>query len=71
VVLIQSPWLNGACCSFQWIKVLSGDVKAIFWAPARASEAVAYMNGLQSTEMMKQLRTSAGINNPSNQVDPT
>jgi len=34
-----------------WIKVLSGDVKAIFWASARASEAVAYLNDLQPTEV--------------------
>ncbi|CAA0090285.1 DNA primase TraC [Halioglobus japonicus] len=53
-----------------WIKVLSGDVKAIFWASARASEAVAYLNGLQPTQTISSLRTSAGINNPSNQVDP-
>ncbi len=33
-----------------WIKVLSNDVKAIFWASARASEAVAYLNDLQDQE---------------------
>jgi antirestriction protein ArdC len=54
-----------------WIKVLSGDVKAIFWASARASEAVAYLNSLQDTETMSQLRNGAGVNNPSNYVNAT
>ena len=39
-----------------WIKVLSSDVKAIFWASARASEAVAYLNGLQTNEIVSSLR---------------
>jgi antirestriction protein ArdC len=51
-----------------WIKVLSGDSKAIFWASARASESVAYLNGLQTNEAMSSLRTTDAVYNLSNQI---
>jgi antirestriction protein ArdC len=52
-----------------WIKVLSNDVKAIFWASARASEAVAYLNGLQIPALMNQLRSSDGVHTRGNHVN--
>jgi antirestriction protein ArdC len=67
----NSPRQDHADYLANWIKVLSGDVKAIFWASARASEAVSYLNGLQSAEIMNQLRNGAGANNPRNQANPT
>ncbi|RLQ21834.1 DUF1738 domain-containing protein [Seongchinamella sediminis] len=50
-----------------WIKVLSNDVKAIFWASARASEAVAYLNDLQDNSTAQPLRNVPIPNPGSNQ----
>lgn len=39
-----------------WIKVLENDPKAIFWASARASEAVVYLNSLQKVTKLPAIR---------------
>ena len=44
----NSPRQDHANYLAGWLKVLEIDHKAIFWASARASEAVAYLNSLQS-----------------------
>ncbi len=44
----QAPRKDHASYLNSWIKVLENDPKAIFFAAARASEAVAYLNSLQS-----------------------
>lgn len=52
-----------------WIKVLSNDVKAIFWASAKASQAVTYLKSLQIPALMRQLRSSVGVHTRGNHVN--
>lgn len=44
----NSPRQDHADYIASWINVLEKDPKAVFWASARASEAVAYLNSLQT-----------------------
>lgn len=50
----NSPRQDHADYISSWIAVLQYDPKAIFWAAARASEAVAYLSSLQSKSILAQ-----------------
>ena len=45
--ITPSPRQDHANYLANWISVLENDPKAVFWASARASEGIQYLNSLQ------------------------